>query len=130
MNLNLNAKFLVLLLGITSIILVAGIVYYFSIPKKLTVPKTNRGYPLHQSVEQTLIKSDKYHYLINQTDQAILEKDTSQKYQLLINLFRKLNEVYQENTDPKTLAILYQLKSYSSVLKPYKIDDFVLKVKK
>lgn len=127
----INKRFLSLLaVGIVIIFIAINLILYLRNYQKYTVPKTDRGYPLHQSVEQAFTKSDKYYYLIGEIDRAILEKDPTKKYQNLVSLFQKMNAAYQDTVDAKTLAILYQLKAYASAVKLYKDKDFVIRVKK
>lgn len=110
--------------------IIIAIIYFLKPAQNIMISKTDRGYPLHKSLEQTLSRSDKYYYLITEIDQAILEKDQNKKYNLLQTAFKTLNNAYKETNDEKILAILYQLKNYASSLRPYEEDDFIIKVQR
>lgn len=118
------------IIGLSIVVLAAVIIYYLIASQSPIVSNTDRGYPLHQSVQQAFTRSDKYYSLISQIDKAILEKDVSKKYQMLTSLFKKMNEAYKETGDARILAILYQIKNYASSIKGYQEEDFVIKVSK
>lgn len=119
----------ILLILIIFLLLAGGFYFYKFFMSPLSVPSNNRGYQLHQTIAQTLARSDKYNLLIREADKAILEKDQKVKYQLLKQLFINFKQAYTSTKDVKILAGLYQLKNYAQSSKFFDEDDFVINLK-
>lgn len=121
-------RIILIILAILFLIIVAvGFYYYKYLSVPLLIPFTNKGYQLHQTITQTFKRSDKYSSLIQQTDQAILEKDPNNQYQLLTNLFKQLKAAYKDSKDIRIVAAMYQLKNYAKSDKNYMETDFIIK---
>lgn len=118
---------LMLLVALIFIVLAGGFYYYKYLSLSPSIPFTNRGYQLHQTIAQIFKQSDKYNLLIAQTDKAILEKDSEVQYQSLTNLFVKFKQAYSDTKDSRVLAAMYQLRNYARALKDFKEEDFIIK---